>query len=82
MTPTASDLGWPLEINFEIILHRIMNLKNAILGIVANEFALDNSLAWKGFLSHLKCVDCNLANFQGISNWGKFRTVGTNAHAG
>ena len=82
MTPTASDLGWPLEINFKIIPHQIMNLKNEISGIVANEFVLDNSLAWKGFLSHLKCTNCNLADFHGISNWGKFHAVGTNAHAG
>lgn len=82
LTMTASDLGWPLEINFERLPHRIMNLKFKISGIVGNEFVLDGALAWKTFITNLKSAECNLADFQGIPNWGKFRAVGTNAHAG
>jgi len=60
----------------------MMDVKDKILALVTNEFALNSSPAWKAFLTHLKGANCNLADFQGLYNWGKFHAVGTNAHAG
>jgi hypothetical protein len=79
---TASEHGWPLEIDFEQIPQRIMNYKNHIDAIVADQFVLNNSEAWQTFLTLLKGANCKLADFQGIGDWAKFRAVGTNVHAG
>jgi hypothetical protein len=82
-TTTAQDHGWPLDIEFEEIPERILvNFTNNIKGTVANEFVLNDSVAWKKFLTLLKGSSCNMAGFQGLGDWGKFHAVGTNAHAG
>lgn len=81
-TTTASDNGWPLEIDFETIPDRIVKLKAEITGVIANEFVLDNSEAWKDFVKNLKSGECNLRDFRKVPDWDKFRVVGSNAHAG
>ena len=81
-TVTASDNGWPLEINFESLPDRILKLKAEITGVIANEFVLDDSAAWKTFVKNLTGAGCNLPEFRKVSDWGKFRAVGSNAHAG
>jgi hypothetical protein len=78
----ASDNGWPLEIDFESLPDRIIKLKAEITGVIANEFVLDDSAAWKTFVENLKCSGCNLYKFRDVSDWGKFRSVGSNTHAG
>jgi hypothetical protein len=84
MSTTASEHGWPLEIDFENIPYRLMQpeFKNRIDEIITNLFALNNSVAWNTFLTLLNSAKCNMADFNGIHEWGKFRAVGTNAHAG
>jgi hypothetical protein len=81
---TTNEVGWPLEINFELIPERITNLTNLkkIYGMVSNAFFLVNSVAWETFINLLKGAKCNLADFQRITDWGKFSAVGINAHAG
>jgi hypothetical protein len=81
-TMTASDNGWPLEIDFESLPDRILKLKAEITGIFENEFVLDDSAAWKTFFENLMAAGCNLKGFRDLSNWEKFRAVGSNAHAG
>lgn len=81
-TMTASDNGWPLEIDFESLPDRIFKLKAEITGVIANEFVLDDSAAWKTFVKNLKSAECNLREFRQVSEWGKFRAVGSNTHAG
>jgi hypothetical protein len=81
-TMTASDNGWPFEIDFENLPDRIVKLKAEITGVIANEFVLDDSAAWKTFVKNLKGAGCNLHKFREVSDWGKFRAVGANAHAG
>lgn len=82
LTTTASERGWPLEISFEEIPRRIMNFKIQINAMIANEFVLNDSLAWKKFVSNLKTAKRNMADFRKITIWSKFRAVGANAHAG
>ena len=79
---TASDNGWPLEIDFESLPDRIIKLQAEIKGVISNEFVLDNSAAWKTFVQNLKDAGYNLCEFRKLSDWTKFRAVGSNAHAG
>jgi hypothetical protein len=81
-TITATDNGWPLDIDFERLPDRIVKLKAEITGVIANEFVLDDSAAWKTFVKNLKGAGCSLREFRKVSEWGKFRAVGSNAHAG
>jgi hypothetical protein len=81
-TMNASDNGWPLEIDFESLPDRIVKLKAEITGVIANEFVLDDSAAWKTFVKNLQGAECNLRDFREGSDWSKFRAVGSNAHAG
>jgi hypothetical protein len=81
-TTMASDNGWPLEIDFESLPDRIVKLKAEITGVIANEFVLDHSAAWQTFVENLKKCECNLYKFREASDWGKFHSVGPNAHAG
>ena len=81
-TTIASDNGWPLEIDFESLPDRILKLKAEITGVIANEFVLDDSAAWKTFVKNLKDSGSNLHKFREVSDWDKFRSVGSNAHAG
>lgn len=81
-TVTASDNGWPLEIDFGSLPDRIVKLKAEITGVIANEFVLDDSAAWKTFTTNLKDAECRLCSFREVSDWSKFRVVGSNAHAG
>lgn len=81
-TMTASDNNWPLQIDFESLPDRIIELKPEITGIISNEFVLDDSPAWKKFVENLKAADCKLTDFSNITTWSKFRAVGSNAHAG
>ena len=79
---TASNNGWPLEIDFESLPDRILKLKAEITGVIANKFVLDDSAAQKTFIKNLKTAECNLHEFKEVSDWGKFHAVGSNAHAG
>ena len=81
-TMAATDNGWPLEIDFESLPDRIVKLKPEITAVIANEFILDDSAAWKTFVANLKGAECNLHEFRELSGWCKFRAVGSNAHAG
>jgi hypothetical protein len=79
---SMADNDWPLEIDFEGLPDRIFKLKAEITGVFANEFVLDDSAAWKIFVKNLKSAECNLREFRQVSEWGKFRAVGSNSHAG
>lgn len=79
---SASENGWPLNIDFEKIPQRIINLEKRIVGVIDNYFILKDRQAWKSFLTLLKGANCNMGDFHGMQEWGKFRAVGTNAHAG
>jgi hypothetical protein len=81
MTTTASEHGWPLEIDFKTIPQRIMNFETQIFAMISNFLYLKESAAWKTFLTLLNDAECIMADFQG-TQWDKFRAVGTNAHAG
>jgi hypothetical protein len=84
ISTTASENGWPLEIDFENLPDRIMNvnIRKKIEGVIANEFVLDDTPSWKNFVSLIKAANYTLVDFQRLDQWGKFRVVGANAHAG
>jgi hypothetical protein len=81
ITITASDNGWPLDIDFERLPDCIVKLKAEITGVIANKFVLNDSVAWKMFVKNLKGAGCSLGEFRKVSDWGKFRAVGSNTHA-
>ena len=81
-TTTVSDSGWPLEIDFETLPDRIITLRKEITMVIANEIVLDDSAAWTTFINNLKDAKYKLYKFRGLSDWVKFRAVGSNAHAG
>jgi hypothetical protein len=79
---TGSENGWPLDIDFEILPKRILKIQKKIELVLTNEFILDKIASWKTFTSLIKAEKYSLADFRRVDNWGKFRLVGGNAHAG
>ena len=59
-----------------------MNIWKRIEGVIANEFVMNHTPAWKNFVALVRAANYNLVDLQRLDQRGRFRVVGANAQAG